>query len=149
MQWLKWNSNVFGCFMRDVVLELRPQSIEGPGLLYLNNWVSSVQLLSIQRLRNWVSSLKHYHCPQGGGGRKVEWDRNEEKTNIKHTNYWPGTMRQRVHVLALQKTAALASHLTHELSNKRSWDLKFILRKYFLLKVLLKFNFFWQASIQT
>lgn len=38
-------------------------------------------------------------------------------------------MRQREHVLALQKTAALASHLTHELSNKKSLDLKFTLRK--------------------
>jgi len=89
--------------MRDVVIELRPQSIEGPELLYLNNWVSSVQLLSIQRLRNWVSSLKHYHCPREGGGRKREWGRNEERTNIKpnHTNCWPETMRQRMHVLAL------------------------------------------------
>lgn len=119
---MKWNSNVFG-FMRDVVLELRPQSIEGPVLLYLNNWVSSVQLLSIQRLRNWVSSLKHYYCPGGGGGRKVEWDRNKEKTNIKpyklltRDNKTKSACTCSPENCHLQK--ALASHLTHELSNKK------------------------------
>lgn len=87
MQWLKWNSNVFACFMRDVVLELRPQSIEGPVLLYLNNWVSSVQLLSIQRLRNWVSGLEHYHCPGVGvEGGQSETEMKKRQTQ-NHTNY--------------------------------------------------------------
>lgn len=53
-KWLQWNG-MAQCVWHSVFKSM-PQFIQEPLLHYVPNWVSSVQLLSIQRLRNWVSS---------------------------------------------------------------------------------------------
>lgn len=53
-KWLQWNGMAQRAWHS--VFKSMPQFIQEPLLHYVPNWVSSVQLLSIQRLRNWVSS---------------------------------------------------------------------------------------------